>query len=101
MPRPPLPSYYGAASDLDWREAVGECAHNLRSSHPRSVTVPGPCVPCAREGRIAVRGQCHTHAFRQCAECGAIWPAVAPRACSCDAPMAWLTMAQEAARRVR
>lgn len=28
----PLPAYYGAASDLDWREAVGECAHNLRGA---------------------------------------------------------------------
>ena len=59
--RKPLPSYYGAASDLDWRESVGECDHATRPNQPQSVTVPGPGVPCAKEGRIEIAGRCPIH----------------------------------------
>ena len=37
-----LPNYCGAASDLDWREAIGEDDRAPRLRFASSVTVPGP-----------------------------------------------------------
>lgn len=62
MTRRILPSVWSAASDRDYDTAVGrrDTAGPVASA-PASVTIPGPCVPCARVGRVEVSGRCPIH----------------------------------------
>ena len=73
-----LPPYYGAASDLDWRESVGDVSLPTCVDCDQPTTDPGrlcptcreacgavddgpPCVPCAKEGRVEIAGRCPVH----------------------------------------
>ena len=58
----PLMSMWSAPSDWDYHDAMGHTDHAPQGPVRADVPpLPGPCVPCAREGRLEVSGRCPIH----------------------------------------